>query len=196
MTLIKLLMFVVVGIIMLFVVVACSYPYEYVRRVVVYGRSTSFDWKYKFPSHPLYPSPHPYYFEKAPDPRVAQLFCKLAGTDDWDRFLEKNYTQDFIVIQNGKILYENYFNDTKRDTIVTSFSIAKSFTSALVGIAIQEGYIHSVDDPITKYLPELAKRDPRFNAITIKHLLLMASGLKYHDWSFFILNGDDPLRGC
>jgi CubicO group peptidase (beta-lactamase class C family) len=99
------------------------------------------------------------------------------------------------VIQHGKILYENYFNDTQRDSIVTSFSVAKSFASALIGIAIQEGYIKSVDDPITAYLPELAERDPRFNEITIRHLLLMASGLEYVGFqpSFLNLNNDDNL---
>jgi CubicO group peptidase (beta-lactamase class C family) len=76
---------------------------------------------------------------------------------------------------------------------VTSFSVAKSFTSALVGLAIQDGYIQSVDDPITRYLPELAKRDPRFEAITIRHVLLMASGLDYQEFRPFLLNGDDPL---
>ena len=55
--------------------------------------------------------------------------------------------------------------------------MAKSFTSALIGEAVQDGYIKSVDDPITNYLPELAQRDPRFKAITIRNLLMMSSGL-------------------
>jgi CubicO group peptidase (beta-lactamase class C family) len=117
----------------------------------------------------------------------------LSGAEDWDSFLEANNTQAFIVIQDGAILYENYFNGTQRDSIVTSFSVAKSFTSALIGIAIQEGYIHSVDDPITTYLPELAKRDPRFNEITIRHLLLMASGLEYENFRPLLFNSDDIL---
>jgi len=83
---------------------------------------------------------------------------------------------------DGAILYENYFNNTQRDSIVTSFSVAKSFDSALIGIAIQEGYIKSVNDPITVYLPELAERDARFEKITIRHLLLMASGLEYKEF--------------
>lgn len=71
--------------------------------------------------------------------------------------------------------------------------MAKSFTSALVGIAIDEGYIHSVSDPITDYLPELASRDSRFEMITIRDLLLMSSGLEYKELRFLLLNGDDPL---
>ena len=97
------------------------------------------------------------------------------------------------MIQDGSIRYENYFNGTQRDTMVTSFSVAKSFTSALIGIAIDEGYIKSLDEPITTYLPELAKRDPRFNEITIRHLLLMSSGLEYVEFRPLLFNSDDIL---
>jgi len=86
-------------------------------------------------------------------------------------------------------LYENYFNGATQDSIVTSFSMAKSFTSALVGIAIDEGHIHSVADPITDYLPELVERDPAFTNITIRDLLLMSSGIHYAEFPF--VNGDD-----
>jgi CubicO group peptidase (beta-lactamase class C family) len=63
----------------------------------------------------------------------------------------------------------------------------------LIGIAIEEGYINSVDDPITDYLPELADRDPRFGDITIRHLLLMSSGLEFQANRYGLFNGDDPL---
>jgi CubicO group peptidase (beta-lactamase class C family) len=71
--------------------------------------------------------------------------------------------------------------------------MAKSYTSALIGIAIDEGYIQSVDDPITDYLPELAEREARFNEITIKDLLRMASGLAYEEFRPLLFNSDDPL---
>ena len=60
-------------------------------------------------------------------------------------------------------------------------SIAKSVLSALVGIAIGEGRIGSVDDPITRYVPELLDRDRRFGRITLRHLLTMRSGLRYQE---------------
>jgi hypothetical protein len=62
----------------------------------------------KFPSHPLTAAPTAHYFESALDPRVTELFGQLSGTDDWDRFLEEKDTQAFIVIEDGKVLYENY----------------------------------------------------------------------------------------
>ena len=59
--------------------------------------------------------------------------------------------------------------------------MAKSFASALVGIAIDEGRIKSVDEPITNYIPELLEKDERFKSITIRHLLTMSSGIKYEE---------------
>jgi CubicO group peptidase (beta-lactamase class C family) len=168
------------------------YPPEYVYRAVVWQGADAFDWQ-KFPSHPLKAAPAAYHFEAAPDPRVAKLFTQLAGTEDWEGFLEEKHTQAFLVIQDGKILYEGYFNNTRRNSIVTSFSVAKSFNSALIGIAIQEGHLKSVDDPVTMYLPELATRDPRFDEITIRHLLLMASGLDYVEFRPLLFNSDDIL---
>lgn len=183
----------VIGIILIFLIVAVLvYPPEYVYRVLAWGNSDVFDWQ-KFPFHPLSAAPSAYHFDEAPDPRVEQLFRELSGAEDWDRFQEENETQAFIVIQDGKVLYENYFNNTARDSMVTSFSVAKSVTSALIGIAIEEGYINSLDDPITTYLPELAERDARFHEITIRDLLLMASGFEYKELRPFLLNGDDPL---
>lgn len=169
-----------------------AYPPVYVYRTLAWRESDAFDWQ-KFPAHALQAAPAAYHFDVAPDPRVSELFEQLSGTDDWDSFLEANDTQAFIVIQDGTVLYENYFNDTRRDSIVTSFSVAKSFTSSLIGIAIDEGFIESVDDPITIYLPELAERDSRFHEITIRHLLLMASGLEYEEFRPLLFNSDDIL---
>ena len=107
---------------------------------------------------------------------------------DWTEFLESTGTTSFIVIKDDAIIYENYLNGYHRDSINLSFSVAKSFTSALVGIAIDERHIKSVDDPVTKYLPELKKR---FEKITIRHLLSMNSGIRYRDGDF--PGRDEPL---
>lgn len=169
-----------------------AYPSEYVFRVLAWRDSDVFDWQ-RFPSHRLDPATSTYTFDSAPSDDVVELLSSTAGVDDWEPFLEDTQTQAFIVIQDRAILYEGYFNDTQRDSIVTSFSMAKSITSALIGIALDEGHIHSVDDAITMYLPELADRDPRFEDITIRHLLRMASGLEYKEFRFPGLNSDDPL---
>jgi CubicO group peptidase (beta-lactamase class C family) len=94
-----------------------------------------------------------------------------------DELLKSSNTHAFIVLKDGKLLDERYLNGYQRDSICISRSVAKSFTSALVGIAIDEGYIKGLDDPITNYLPEL--KDRGFDAITIRNLLTMGSGIRY-----------------
>jgi CubicO group peptidase (beta-lactamase class C family) len=83
------------------------------------------------------------------------------------------------VLHDDTIIYENYFNSFNKDSIFTSFSVAKSFVSILVGLAISDGFINSVDDKITTYLPELLEKDTRFAGITINDLLSMSSGIDY-----------------
>ena len=166
-----------------------AYPAEYVNRVLRVGDADVYDYQ-KFSERALEASDSPFEFSLDLDEdRIRTQLEAVSGIEDFDSFLAKNRTQAFIVIQNDNILYEQYFNGASRDSIVTSFSIAKSFTSALIGIAISEGYIKSVDDPITNYLPELAERDPAFKNITIRNLLMMSSGIKYEEFPF--VSGDD-----
>jgi CubicO group peptidase (beta-lactamase class C family) len=91
-------------------------------------------------------------------------------------------TPGFIIIRDDKLLYEDYFNGYQRDSICVSRSLGKSFTSALVGIALQDGFIKSVDDPITNYLPALMEQG--FDSITIKDLLTMGSGIRFRPRDF------------
>lgn len=192
-TMFGILVIVIIGVSVLAVAIALMiYPPEYVFRTLFWQASDVFDWQ-KFPYHPLHAASTPFPFDVKPDPRVEEVFQQLSGATNWDRFLEANHTQAFIVIKDETVVYESYFNDTHRDSIVTSFSGAKSFTSALIGIAIQEGYIKSVDDSITTYLPELAERDPRFNEIKVRDLLLMSSGLEYEEFRPLLFNSDDIL---
>jgi CubicO group peptidase (beta-lactamase class C family) len=166
-----------------------SYPAEYLARSIAWGDSDVYDYQ-KFPSRPLAASSTPFYFKEEPaEAMVRALFEQNPAISDLDNFLEQTETQAFIVIQNDSILYERYFNGASRDTIVTSFSCAKQWDSALIGAAIDDGYIQSVNDPITDYLPELAERDPAFAEITIYDLLRMSSGIEYDGLGG--LDGDD-----
>ena len=70
-----------------------------------------------------------------------------------DSFLEQTGTAGFLIIQQGKVINERYFHGSGPEALHASFSMGKSFVSALVGAAIEEGVINSVDDPIRDYLP-------------------------------------------
>lgn len=182
------------GIVLAFLVfyplISCLvYPPAYVFRALTWGEADVDDYQ-KFDERKLEAADKPYYFtEDLQEERIRLLFASNPIIDDLDKFLLETSTQAFIVIHNDRILYEKYFNGTHRDSIVTSFSVAKSFTSALTGFAIEEGYIRSVDDPITVYLPELEIRDTRFGEITIRDLLMMSSGIHYSE-SIPLLNED------
>ena len=170
------------------------YSPEYVRRVLVWGESDQGDYLDHFPLRPLRAASDPFLFVDSTDEaRVRAVFEPAFGVLDLDAFLADSQTQAFIVIKDDAVLYEKYFNGADRDSMLTSFSTAKSFDSALVGIAIDEGFIGSVTDPITDYLPEMADRDGRFAEITIRDLLNMASGLRYQEMRWALFNGDDPL---
>ena len=93
----------------------------------------------------------------------------------------KTDTQGVLVIQNDSIIYEKYWGDISADRMATVFSVSKSITSLLCGIAVDEGCIKNVDDAVTDYLPELKKRDPMWQRLTIRHLLNMQSGLDFDD---------------
>jgi CubicO group peptidase (beta-lactamase class C family) len=103
------------------------------------------------------------------------------GFSSLDEWAEKSFTTALIVIRRDTLLYEKYFNGFSRDSWFHSQSMAKSFISSLIGFAIADGYIQSVDDPMTVYIPELLERDSGFERITIKNLLTMQSGLKYNE---------------
>jgi CubicO group peptidase (beta-lactamase class C family) len=107
-----------------------------------------------------------------------------------DEFLRETDTLAFLVIHKDRLVHERYFGGSTRESLQTSFSAAKSFVSTLVGIAIDEGQIGSVEDPVTDYVPELAARDPDFRRITLRHLLTMSSGIRYEEGGFPSL-GDD-----
>lgn len=86
-----------------------------------------------------------------------------------------------LVARRGQLVHERYFNGYAADSVMTSFSMAKSVVSVLLGVAIDEGRIASVDEPVTRYLPELRTNDPRFDRITLRHLLSMRSGIAFDE---------------
>jgi hypothetical protein len=95
-----------------------------------------------------------------------------------DELLTSTGTKAFIIIRDDTVLYEKYFNKYVRESFNTSFSMAKSFTSALIGIAIDEGFIKSIDDYVVDYIPEL--KNKICGTLALKHLLNMSSGTRYN----------------
>jgi CubicO group peptidase (beta-lactamase class C family) len=108
-----------------------------------------------------------------------------------DDLLRETETLAFLVVHEDRLVRERYFDGARRETLQTSFSVAKSFVSTLVGIAIDAGLIGSIDDRVTEYLPELSAHDPRFRLIRLRDLLTMSSGIRYREGGFPWPFGDD-----
>jgi CubicO group peptidase (beta-lactamase class C family) len=132
-----------------------------------------------------------------PLPAADEMFVPVVpgdvagGDGSFDDLLRDTDTHAFLVAHLDRVVYERFLAPSDRETLETSFSVAKSFLSTLVGMAIDEGLIGSVEDPVTDYLPELTARDPRFERITLSHLLSMSSGLRYGEQGLPLPWGDD-----
>lgn len=87
----------------------------------------------------------------------------------------------FLIIQNDTIIYEHYNGWLNKSDNVNIFSVSKSITALLCGIAVKEGKIHSIDDYVTDYIPELCTADKHFKRLKIRHLLNMQAGLKFKE---------------
>lgn len=101
--------------------------------------------------------------------------------DSLETLLEKTSTRAFIVIKNDSIVFEKYFRNYNRNDISSVFSVSKSITSLLIGIALDEGHIKNINEPVTNYIQELKSANSPFNKLTIKHLLDMKSGIKFDE---------------
>lgn len=104
----------------------------------------------------------------------------------FNQFQEKKHQiHSIILVKDNKLILEEYFGENSLDVQHDLRSVTKSITSLLMGIAIEKGFIQSLDDPISKYLknPKPTKNlDPRKDQITIKNLLTMSTGLDCNDW--------------
>ena len=153
----------------------------HVARFFYYNFADMRDYK-KFPSQKIDKPSIPFLFTEATrklDPNIPQGFNKK-NYRTLEQFLEKEKTLSFLIIRNDSVIYENYFHHYDSASILPSFSMAKSFVSALIGIAISESSIKSVHQPITDFIPEL-KNNPGFDKITLEHLLNMRSGIEFNE---------------
>ena len=107
------------------------------------------------------------------------------------KFSEKMESHALLIYQNDEIILEKYFDDYNAETISDTQSMHKTVLAMMVGIAIDEGIIESVNEPASKHLIEW--RDDSRNQITIKHLLQQSSGLDYPEFSFHPLSEFNQL---
>ncbi|ANK13706.1 serine hydrolase domain-containing protein [Erythrobacter neustonensis] len=108
----------------------------------------------------------------AGEPLGAELQAEIS------RLMADTGTAGVMVLQDGKVRYESYGLGLGPQDRWTSFSVAKSFTSTLLGAAVKEGRI-SMDDPVTRYIPKLA--GSAYDGVTVRQLATMTSGVKWNE---------------
>ena len=111
--------------------------------------------------------------------KVAANYNKTKLTDTIHKAIEAYKTVAFLVVQNDSIKYEEYWDHYSDSSITNAFSATKSIISLLIGIAIDEGKIKSVDQKIIDFFPEFAEGYGK--DLTIKNLLTMSSGLNWDE---------------
>lgn len=110
----------------------------------------------------------------------AQFKFQVDGkTYSLDEALERMRVNSIVVMRGGKLVYEKYRNGTNENTRSIIYSASKSVTAILVGIAVEKGIIDSIDDPVDKYLPELA--NSAYAGVPIKNLMSMQSGSNWRE---------------
>ena len=132
-----------------------------------------------FPTRTVHPSAHPFPLPPAPQPLTSVSFTDNGKPYDLESYLELNRIAGLLVLQDGRIALERYRFGNSERTRWMSMSIAKSISSTLVGAALRQGKIRSLSDSVTRYVPAL--RGSAYDGVTIRDLLLMASGVRWNE---------------
>jgi CubicO group peptidase (beta-lactamase class C family) len=117
--------------------------------------------------------------EASPKPLVDVKFQSNGRAVDLFDYLSLNRVAGLLVLKDGKVAFEDYELGNYEATRWMSMSVAKSISSTLVGAAIKDGLIKSIDDPVTRYLPELV--GGAYDGVSVRNLLQMASGAKWDE---------------
>jgi len=149
-----------------------------VGRFFVYNLADTKDHR-KFPSRALAPSAVPYRYAEAAVEKGPRTITYKEKEQAFDEFLEDHRTVAFLVVHRDTIKYERYFEGYDPSRIHTSFSMAKSVVSMLVGCAIEDGFITGVDQPVTDFIPAMKKNG--WDRVTLEHLLQMTSGMDFSE---------------
>ncbi|KAF0809073.1 beta-lactamase [Alcanivorax sp. S71-1-4] len=131
-----------------------------------------------FPSVPMPASDQPVSFPRAPGPLPA-TFEHDGRTVSVQEFLQRSDTTGLMVLKDGVIRAEEYFQGASETSRFTSWSIAKTVVATLVAIAHGEGHIRSLDDPAKTYVPALDGK--AWGEVTVRNLLRMATGIQFEE---------------
>lgn len=108
---------------------------------------------------------------------IAPVYIAGGREHDVASFMDRNVMAGILVIHRGRIVLERYALGLQEHDRWSTMSTVKSMTAMLVGAAVQDGAIGSIDDPLTNYLPAL--RDSAYESVTLRHVMTMSSGVRW-----------------
>ena len=132
-----------------------------------------------FPTSNLVPSMNPSSFESESLVELPNSFVYESRSVDINEYIDRTDVSALLILKDGKIRYENYWLTGGREVKWISMSVGKSFVSALIGIALDQGHIKSIQDPVTIYVPQL--KDSAYDGVSIKDILQMSSGASWNE---------------
>ena len=130
-------------------------------------------------STPIKASENPHIFKKRDDFYMPELYEFGGEKKPIQEAIDYFNTDGLMILKDGEVLYENYWNKNKENSRHIIWSVSKSFLSALVGIALDEGLIDDINDPIIKYLKDF--EGTGYEGVSIKNLLQMSSGIEFNE---------------
>ncbi len=157
---------------------AAVYGPEYAWRVMTWRRYRPDDGD-RFPARAIAASPQPLVFpsDRGAEPAVRAAFATASGADNLEDFATRTQTTSLLVLRDGQLAFEGYYNGSRRETPQGSFSMAKSVTSLLVGAAEADGIMPGIDTPAERLLPDAPGL--RGSGVRIRDLLAMTSGFAF-----------------
>jgi len=132
-----------------------------------------------FPTRTIPHGPSPWPLPPAATALRDVQFADQGMRYDLDSYLELNRVAALLVVQNGQVKLERYRFGNSPRTRWMSMSVAKSITSTLIGAALKQGYIASLSDPVTRYVPPLA--GSAYDGASVRDVLMMASGVRWNE---------------
>src|SRR5690348_16238137 len=130
-----------------------------------------------FPGRTVARSARPFTFADGAPLTLPRTFRNAGSLEDTATFLDATDTTGLLILKNDELVFERYWRGNSAATPWPAWSVSKSFTSALVGIAIGDGAIAGIAEPVIRYLPELA--GSAYDGARIKDVLQMSSGASW-----------------
>ena len=132
------------------------------------------------------------YLKVADTPSDLLRAAKIPLPDGMSQWIDARGVTSLVILKDGALVHESYYRDTKVEDMRIGWSLSKSFISALTGIVIAEGSIKSLDDPVTKYAPELT--GGAYDGATLRHVLNMSTCVTF-DEDYLDYNSDINRMG-